>query len=81
MNAFPPLTGVKTRREGIPGAPPPLAEVRSGCAFFERCPSRMEGTCDTSRPPRIEVAPGHRLSCFLHAQVDQEALHAADACE
>jgi oligopeptide/dipeptide ABC transporter ATP-binding protein len=81
MDAFPPLSGARARREGIPGAPPPLSQERAGCAFFERCPSRLEGACDVSRPASLEVAPGHRLSCFLHAEPAQEVRDAARARE
>jgi oligopeptide/dipeptide ABC transporter ATP-binding protein len=65
MSAFPPVSGQRQRREGIAGSPPSLREELPGCPFFARCTSRRPGTCDTARPPRIEVAPGHRLSCFL----------------
>jgi oligopeptide/dipeptide ABC transporter ATP-binding protein len=66
MNAFPPIEGPKERRDGIPGRPPSLAAPIPGCPFFERCPSRMPGLCDVRKPANYEVAPSHRVACFLY---------------
>jgi peptide/nickel transport system ATP-binding protein len=38
MNSFPPLRGPRRRVAGIPGSPPDLRELPSGCAFHPRCP-------------------------------------------
>ena len=81
MNSFPPLDGPSERREGIPGRPPPLTLELAGCPFFERCPSRMPGTCDIHKPANVEVKPGHRVACFLHSPLtrdNKEVAHAAD---
>jgi peptide/nickel transport system permease protein len=66
MNAFPPLSGPKERRDGIAGRPPPLGEHTSGCAFFERCSARIPGLCDQRKPTLNEIDPAHRVACFLH---------------
>jgi oligopeptide/dipeptide ABC transporter ATP-binding protein len=79
MNAFPPVSGERQRREGIPGTPPPLREELPGCPFFARCPSRQPGACDLLRPPRVEVTPGHRLSCFLVSQPENDRVLASRA--
>ncbi|WP_407542411.1 dipeptide/oligopeptide/nickel ABC transporter permease/ATP-binding protein (plasmid) [Deinococcus radiomollis] len=71
MTAFPPLSGPRERRDGIPGRPPSLAQDLPGCPFFERCPSRMPGHCDTRKPATVEVSPGHKVACFLHSPVVQ----------
>jgi oligopeptide/dipeptide ABC transporter ATP-binding protein len=60
----------------IPGQPPDLACLPSGCAFHPRCPWRME-IC-TRELPRLEVRARERVyACF--ADVDQpqpeEAAH------
>ncbi|GGJ70643.1 dipeptide/oligopeptide/nickel ABC transporter permease/ATP-binding protein [Deinococcus aquiradiocola] len=73
MTAFPPLSGAKERRDGIPGRPPSLAVELPGCPFFERCHLRMPGTCDTHRPARAEVRPGHTVACFLHSPLTGDA--------
>ncbi|WP_288482231.1 dipeptide/oligopeptide/nickel ABC transporter permease/ATP-binding protein [uncultured Deinococcus sp.] len=80
MHAFPPLDGPRERRGGIPGRPPPLSAELPGCPFFDRCPSRMPGRCDTQKPASVEIAPGHRVACFLHSTAvkPQEYPDAAD---
>ncbi|WP_102126268.1 dipeptide/oligopeptide/nickel ABC transporter permease/ATP-binding protein [Deinococcus planocerae] len=72
MTAFPPLSGERERREGIPGRPPPLNLELPGCPFYDRCPSRMPGTCDVLKPANVEVEAGHRVACFLHSPAVKE---------
>ena len=38
LNSFPSLHGPRRRMTGIPGSPPDLRNVPSGCAFHPRCP-------------------------------------------
>jgi peptide/nickel transport system permease protein len=87
MSAFPPLEGPRERREGIPGRPPPLTLDLAYCPFFDRCPSRIVGTCDKHKPASVEIEPGHRVACFLHSpliktahqdRAARELNHAAD---
>ena len=42
LNSFPSLHGEKVRMEGIPGSPPSLSTLPSGCAFHPRCPYAMD---------------------------------------
>lgn len=53
------------RLAAIPGSPPDLLRLPSGCAFEPRCPERME-VC-TDRPPS-EVQPDNqrRVRCFKY---------------
>jgi oligopeptide/dipeptide ABC transporter ATP-binding protein len=55
------------RLKAIPGAPPNLARLASGCAFAARCRHRLDRCAD--EPPQ-RTAPGlpsgHRVSCHLH---------------
>jgi len=37
---------------------------RQGCAFYPRCPARME-RCRSDKPPLREIARGHRSACHL----------------
>jgi oligopeptide/dipeptide ABC transporter ATP-binding protein len=37
LNSFPSLHGAKRRMSGIPGSPPDLRNIPSGCAFRMRC--------------------------------------------
>ncbi|WP_462324027.1 ABC transporter ATP-binding protein [Desulfoplanes sp.] len=43
--------------------PSPLAPP-TGCVFHPRCPLAMD-VCSREIPEEIEVAPGHRVGCFL----------------
>ncbi|MDB5045592.1 MAG: oligopeptide/dipeptide transporter, ATPase subunit, partial [Deinococcus sp.] len=78
MAAFPSLNGPRERREGIPGRPPPLSQDITYCPFFERCPSRLPGTCDVLKPAKVEIAPQQYVACFLHSPAVKEYPDAAD---
>ena len=51
----------------IPGSPPSLINVPSGCAFHPRCAyeDRTDGLARTERPELREAAPGHLVACHL----------------
>jgi oligopeptide transport system ATP-binding protein len=52
--------------------PSPIGK-KPGCFFYDRCFRRMP-KCATNRPAVKEVAPGHKVACFLHHdEVYQEA--------
>lgn len=48
----------------IPGRVPDLRERWPGCSFAPRCP-RAESICHQTRPPAVEVAPGHVSACHF----------------
>jgi peptide/nickel transport system ATP-binding protein len=48
------------------GSPPSLVSPPSGCRFHPRCPHAM-AICAQRSPEAIQVAPGHRSACWLHA--------------
>lgn len=54
----------KSTRLSIPGKPPALDNLPSGCRFHPRCPYAME-RCQTEMPVLQEVAPNQRAACFL----------------
>jgi len=54
--------------EGIPGSPPDLLDLPSGCRFWPRCPHVMK-VCRMKEPPMIELGDGHSVKCFLHGGV------------
>ncbi len=66
MNSFPPMTGPRTRRSGIPGKPPSLSAEIIGCPFFERCNKRMPGVCDVKPLQTFPVAEEQTAACFLY---------------
>jgi oligopeptide transport system ATP-binding protein len=49
----------------IEGLPPVLKEVPSYCPFAPRCKFVME-QCRHSNPALREIAPGHRVACWLN---------------
>jgi peptide/nickel transport system ATP-binding protein len=71
LHSFPPLTGPRTRLTGIPGSPPDLRDMPSGCRFHPRCPHCLPENATlylrqtTQRPRLREVAPGHQVACHL----------------
>ena len=47
----------------IPGQPPDLAELPSGCAFHPRCPHARD-ECKAAIPPTLEPRPNHHSACL-----------------
>ena len=50
------------RLEPIPGMPPALSELSTGCAFAPRC-RYVEDRCVAADPPEYRVAPDHAARC------------------
>jgi peptide/nickel transport system ATP-binding protein len=61
-----PRIGDVTQKRGLDGAPPNLANPPPGCRFHPRCPLAM-ATCSAEHPPMVDVAPGHRVACWVTA--------------
>nr|WP_245594514.1 ABC transporter ATP-binding protein [Actinospica robiniae] len=82
LGSFPALRGPRRELTGIPGSPPDLRAMPTGCSFHPRCPHAFE-PCSARRPelaaPRPEeassptlsriadTAPGRSVACWLHA--------------
>jgi oligopeptide/dipeptide ABC transporter ATP-binding protein len=65
MNSIPSLTSKKKKRlVAIDGVLPDPLEAPQGCGFRTRCP-RAEEVCSREFPVLREVAPGHRVACWL----------------
>lgn len=62
-SAFPPLSEPVRRLSGIPGSPPDLLDLPSGCAFAPRCASAMP-ICH-ERIPELRDIDNGRSACFL----------------
>src|SRR5260370_5752997 len=75
LNCFPPMHGKRVPMEGIPGSPPDLRDLPSGCAFHPRCRWAMDRcTHDVPRLPGLRGAR-REVACWLHrdgAQVPAE---------
>jgi oligopeptide transport system ATP-binding protein len=51
----------------IPGSPPDLAKVESGCPFAPRCPYTMK-VCHYFSPVKTQMDHNHSVSCWLQDQ-------------
>ncbi|WP_433223562.1 ABC transporter ATP-binding protein [Dactylosporangium sp. CS-047395] len=69
LRSFPALRGERRELSGIPGSPPDLRGMPSGCSFHPRCPKRFE-PCDTVLPilgkPDDHVGRARTVACHLH---------------
>ena len=63
LAAIPRLGAGAARLAAIPGQPPSLLALPSGCRFAPRCPSRMP-VCD-QYPPTSAAGDGHTAACWL----------------
>ena len=66
LHCFPPLHGPRIAMEGIPGSPPDLRDLPSGCPFNPRCRWAMP-KC-RQELPRMEPLNGdaREVACWLH---------------
>ena len=60
----------RDRLEAIEGLPPDLDLLPKGCAYYPRCPFRME-RCLEEIPPLEPVADGHLAACWASESVHQ----------
>ncbi|MHA2084131.1 MAG: ABC transporter ATP-binding protein [Candidatus Thorarchaeota archaeon] len=75
MNSFPTIAMMRmtSGRErpkirGIPGAPPDLRSIPSGCSFHPRCPHASD-VCITTRPALEDVGSKHQVACHKHGEI------------
>ncbi len=65
LKAFPDLTKPKKKLSSIPGYPPRLDALPSGCRFAPRCPAAFD-RCRTEQPALHELAGDtHIVNCHL----------------
>ncbi|WP_394216573.1 ABC transporter ATP-binding protein [Brachybacterium vulturis] len=73
-DAFPSLVSERGRRHGIPGSPPDLRRLPSGCAFSPRCTEAIE-LCSQVRP-ELTVLPDSVAACHVRRmETDDIAAH------
>ncbi len=53
-------------KEIPPGEPPSLVNPPNGCRFHPRCAQMIAGLCNEEMPPSFQVAPDHRVACWLY---------------
>ena len=59
-----PKFGDKDVRHSVPGSPPSLADLPSGCPFHPRCPHAME-ICTQQMPGFSYLDENHKVACWL----------------
>jgi len=59
-----PRFGDKTVRGSVPGSPPSLANLPSGCPFHPRCP-RVLDICTKQMPSLVWLDVNHKVACWL----------------
>lgn len=74
IKAVPTLTSDKSSLVSVPGSPPDLIQLPTGCKFHPRCPLADERS-QREEPELVEVEPGHRVACW-HWTHAREALQA-----
>jgi peptide/nickel transport system ATP-binding protein len=66
LKAFPDILEPGSELASIPGVPPRLDALPSGCRFQPRCTlGAEESVCIQERPELLEITPGHQVSCHL----------------
>jgi peptide/nickel transport system ATP-binding protein len=71
LNAVPPIAGEEfTPLTAIPGSPPDLLAMPTGCSFHPRCPYATD-LCARQAPPLFKVGDGHLAACFHHDRVSR----------
>lgn len=59
-----PKFGDKSIRASVPGSPPSLAELPTGCPFHPRCP-HVKDICRQKMPEFTQVDADHKVACWL----------------
>ena len=68
LHCFPPMHGKRVAMEGIPGSPPDIRDLPSGCAFHPRCRWAMS-RCSADVPHLATVGGSSReVACWLHRE-------------
>jgi oligopeptide/dipeptide ABC transporter ATP-binding protein len=74
MSSLPRLDVDLEQLEPIPGAPPDLIDLPTGCSFHPRCRlSRGREICRTEVPPLRDVGDGQLSACHFADEVPAEA--------
>lgn len=71
IKAVPPVVGDLPEIASIPGAPPSLLLLPSGCAFHPRCPYARD-RCAQDEPVLEVVGEGHEVACHYWEEVHLE---------
>jgi peptide/nickel transport system ATP-binding protein len=64
-----PKFGDKNVRTSVPGSPPSLANLPTGCPFHPRCP-QVKDVCVQEMPGFTRVALKHKVACWMIGEGD-----------
>jgi oligopeptide/dipeptide ABC transporter ATP-binding protein len=79
MSSLPRLDVDVEQLEPIPGAPPNLIDLPSGCSFHPRCRvSKGREVCRTDVPPLRDVGGGKLSACHFAEEVPAERALVSD---
>jgi peptide/nickel transport system ATP-binding protein len=62
-----PKFGEKMMRGSVPGSPPSLIDLPSGCPFHPRCPQAMN-ICGEKMPGFSHPTSSHKVACWLYRE-------------
>ncbi|MDP7975219.1 MAG: ABC transporter ATP-binding protein [TACK group archaeon] len=68
LGAFPDIRAHRRRLVSIPGSPPDLTNLPTGCNFYPRCPYAKD-RCKVEEPELREVEPGHWVACHFAEEI------------
>mgnify|MGYP003923748847 FL=1 len=71
IRAVPTVTGGFEQLFSIPGSPPDLIDLPTGCKFHPRCAFATD-RCKTEEPELEEVGPGHAAACWHWREVEED---------
>jgi peptide/nickel transport system ATP-binding protein len=71
INAVPPVAGELREISSIPGSPPSLLDLPSGCSFHPRC-AYARDRCTAEVPPLYSVTDDHVSACHYYDEVHLE---------
>jgi len=66
LESFPTLSGPKKELTGIPGSPPDLRRLPSGCSFRPRCPLAFDACAE--HEPRLYQIGTSSAACLLYSE-------------
>ncbi len=67
-----PRFGDKTTRSSVPGNPPSLSSLPSGCPFHPRCPHTLD-ICRQQMPDLVTLDVNHKVACWLMGEGERQA--------
>jgi peptide/nickel transport system ATP-binding protein len=68
IEAVPPVAGDLYEIGSIPGGPPSLLQLPTGCSFHPRCAFARE-RCQVDEPPLYAAGPNHTSACHYWSEV------------